>query len=43
MLVGKHGSDLMVPRIAMMKGVAAGGDGGIRARRKRAKTYQLIR
>ena len=44
MLVGEHGGDPMVPRIAMMKALQSHEPKApSRPRRKRAKAYRLIR
>ena len=44
MLVGEHGNDPMVPRIAMMKALLRHEPKAAPAsRRKRAKAYKLIR
>jgi hypothetical protein len=46
MLVGEHGGDPMVPRIAMMKALRRHkpkAEAASAPRRKRAKTYRIIR
>jgi hypothetical protein len=43
MLVGEHGGDPMVPRIAVMQALQRESTAAPAPRRKRAKTYQIVR